>query len=77
MYIKPCPHCHRLPKIREGCLRKNGNRFYMIGCPNYCWVLRPQKREDMWKSSIAWLSFEGTYDYNTMYKKWNEELIDD
>ena len=77
MYIKSCPRCGRMPKISEGRIRANGNRFYMIGCPNYCWVLRPQKQEDMWRSGVAWLSFEGTYDYNVMYKKWNEELIDD
>ena len=72
MYVKPCPHCGRLPKIEEGNRRKNGNRFYMIGCPNYCWVFKPQKKEDM---SLSWLCFEGDYDYNTLYKRWNEEVI--
>ncbi len=77
MYIKPCPNCGRTPIIREGYRRKNGNRFYTIGCPNYCWVLKPQKLEDKWKPGVSWLSFEGNYDYNTMYKKWNEELKGD
>lgn len=69
MIIKPCPRCGRLPKIKEGCRRKNGNRFYMIGCPNLCSVLGMR---DRWPA--AWLSLEGDYDYNMIYKKWNEEL---
>jgi hypothetical protein len=75
MRIKPCPNCGRLPKIEEGCRRANGNRFYTIGCPNYCWVLKPQKLEDNWRY-VSWLSIEGDVDYNTMYKKWNEELVE-
>lgn len=77
MYIKPCPKCSRLPRIEEGRIRANGNRFYTIHCPNYCSVLKPKKKEDMWKSGIAWLNFEGNYDNNYMYRRWNEELIDD
>ena len=74
MYVKNCPICGRQPVIHEGCLRKNGNRFYMIGCPNYCWVLKPQRREDMWRK-VSWLCFEGTHDFNYLYKKWNEALV--
>ena len=78
MYIKPCPHCHRLPKITEGVAR-NGHRFYMVGCPNYCWVLRPDS-SDYWSGGFDsprhTLHFNDDIDYNTMYKKWNEELID-
>ena len=72
MIIKPCPNCGRLPKIKEGCRRKNGNHFYMIGCPNLCSVL---KTRDKWTGCpAAWLSLEGDYDYNMIYKKWNEEI---
>jgi hypothetical protein len=75
MFVKPCPECGRNCKITEGAMR-NGHRFYIVGCPNYCWVLKPQKREDKWKPGVSWITFEGDYDYNTMYKKWNEELIE-
>jgi len=74
MYIKPCPNCGRIPIIREGYRRKNGNRFYTIHCPSFCRVL---KVKDKWSGmNSSWFSFEGNYDYNEMYKKWNEELID-
>ena len=72
MIIKSCPRCGRLPKIKEGCRRKNGNRFYTISCPNLCSVLKTRNK---WTGChTAWLSFEGDYDYNMIYKKWNEEL---
>lgn len=75
MYIEPCPRCGRIPKITEGCRRKNGNRFYTVYCPNLCNVL---KVKDKWTGmNSAWLSFEGDYDYNEMYKKWNEALKGD
>ena len=73
MYIKPCPSCGRMPKIHEGRRRQNGKHFYAIGCPNYCWVLKPQEC-DSWHYT-ATLYFEGDYDYNSLYKQWNESLI--
>ena len=76
MYIKPCPRCGRIPKIREGCRRKNGNRFYLIGCPNYCCVLKPQ-HNNPWDWHNKWaIEIQGNYDDNYMYRRWNEELID-
>ena len=72
MVIKGCPKCGRLPKIYEGRRRQNGKHFYVIGCPNYCWVLKSQ--ED-WHYA-ATLDFEGNYDYNYLYKQWNENLIE-
>lgn len=78
MIIKPCPRCGRKPKIREGCRRKNGNRFFMIGCPNYCPVLKNENRNSLhYPFKRSWLEFEGTYDNNYMYRKWNEELINE
>lgn len=73
MYIKSCPACGRMPKIREGRRRQNGKRFYAIGCPNYCWVLKSQGKYS-WHHE-ATLYFEGDYDYNYLYKQWNENLI--
>lgn len=78
MYIKPCPRCGRLPKISEGRAR-NGHRFYMIGCPNYCDVLRPDPN-DPWEPHHGHFNrndvcINEDVDYNAMYKKWNEELI--
>lgn len=74
MIIQPCPNCGRAPIIQEGFLCKDSNRFYTIYCPNFCRVL---KVKDKWTGTNAsWLSFEGDYDYNEIYKKWNEELID-
>lgn len=69
MYIKPCPVCGRMPKIHEGRRRQNGKHFYVIGCPNYCWVLK-----NYW-NHVTTLYFEGDYDYNYLYKQWNESLI--
>lgn len=74
MYIKSCPSCGRSPKIHEGRRRQNDKRFYAIGCPNYCWVLKPQER-DSWHYA-ATLYFEGDYDHNYLYKQWNENLIE-
>lgn len=71
MVVKRCPSCGRLPKIYEGRRRQNGKHFYTIGCPNYCWVL-PQEQCDY----SATLYFEGDYDYNYLYKQWNENLIE-
>ena len=77
MYVKPCPLCGRLPKISEGRAR-NGHRFYSIGCPNYCWALRPDPTD--WYNSRSFnrsrLYINEDIDYNVMYKKWNEELIE-
>lgn len=71
MIIKRCPICNRLPKIIEGCRRANGNRFYMMYCPNYHLVLRRHSKYDPFPHTLY---FEGDYDYNTMYKVWNEEI---
>ena len=75
MYIKPGPSCGRLPKIYEGRRRQNGKHLYIIGCPNYCWVLKSQEKRDYWHYA-ATLYFEGDYDYNYLYKQWNESLIE-
>ena len=64
-----------MPKLDEGHSR-NGHRFYFIGCPNYCWVLKPQKKEDMWRN-VAWLSFNEDLDANALYKRWNEALVEE
>ena len=77
MYIKPCPRCGRLPKIQEGCKRKNGDRFYIIGCPNYCYVLQREDKHPWCETKSAYLAIEGDYDYNYMYRRWNEELNDE
>ncbi len=81
MFVKPCPKCGRKPKIQEGKSR-NGHRFYMIGCPNYCYVLRPDLN-DYWNNyggfgfmNRSRLCFNENIDHNAMYKKWNEELIE-
>ena len=76
MYIKPCPKCGRMPKIHEGCRRKNGNRFYLIGCPNYCLVLKEEDSSPWYRPTRSWLAIEGTYDNNYIYRRWNEELIE-
>ena len=76
MYIKPCPHCHRLPKITEGVAR-NGHRFYMVACPNLCWVLKPQHDYKYGIPSRIFITINDDVDYNTMDKKWNEELEGD
>lgn len=80
MFIKPCPKCSRLPKIYEG-ISRNGHRFYSVHCPNYCWVLRkgPRTAQDncSWSFISYCLYFNEDVDYNTMYKEWNKELIDE
>ena len=75
MYIKSCPSCGRMPKIHEGRRRQNGKHFYGIGCPNYCWVLKSQENRDYFPYATT-LYFEGDYDYNYLYKQWNENLIE-
>jgi len=75
MIIKPCPHCNRLPKITEGRVR-NDHRFYSIGCPNYCDVLKPQYNYIHCIPNRCRIIINDDIDYNVMYKKWNEELID-
>ena len=74
MFVKPCPKCGRNAKITEGVAR-NGHRFYMIGCPNYCSVLKPQHDYPYCISETSWITINDDCDYNAMYKKWNEELI--
>lgn len=74
MIITPCPKCNRLPKITEGRAR-NGHRFYMIGCPNFCDVLRPQHYYPYCAPVTNEIIINDDCDYNAMYKKWNEELI--
>lgn len=69
MIIKPCPRCGHKPKMHEGCRRKNGNRFFMVGCPNYCPVLKTQGKNSLSYFRYSWFEFEGTYDNNYMYKK--------
>lgn len=76
MRIKPCPSCGRAPKIREGRMR-NEHRFYLIGCPNYCNVLKPQNNYKYCIPSKCTIIINDDIDYNAMYKKWNEELIYD
>jgi hypothetical protein len=74
MFVKPCPKCGRSPKITEGVAR-NGHRAYFIGCPNFCSVLKP-KHNDKYDWSNRWILINEDCDYNTLYKKWNEELIE-
>ena len=76
MIIKRCPHCYRLPKIVEGRAR-NSHRFYSIGCPNYCNVLKPQNNNYIHCTpSRCRIIINDDVDYNTIYKKWNEKLIE-
>lgn len=72
MYIKKCPKCGRLPKIKE-CVSFDDTKRYLIRCPNYCSVLKSNKNE----YDITWeLIIHDNVDDNTIYKIWNEALID-
>lgn len=73
MYVKPCPHCGAHPYVHEGMKRRNGDRFYIIGCPNFCFVLRSPERA-FGKSSFITVQGENP-DNNEIYKRWNEELV--
>lgn len=68
MIIKPCPKCGRMPKITECMRRKNGNYYYMIGCPNYCGIFFKDHYFN------PWISYESPNicDDNFLYKKWNK-----
>ena len=73
MYIKPCSCCNRLPKITE-CPSKDGRRTYYIACPNLCRVLKPQNNNKYDRLNRFMILVNDDVDYNTLYKKWNEEL---
>lgn len=72
MYIKKCPKCGRLPKIQE-CVSFTEIRKRFVHCPNYCNVLISDHNNKIktWGKVI-----HGNMDDNTIYKIWNEALID-
>ena len=76
MIIKCCPKCGRIPKIHEAIPFKNGTRRRFIGCPNYCYVLKPQTNKGFFSNFLGDYSclFIGEGDDNQIYKMWNENL---
>lgn len=74
MYVESCPYCGRKPKIRECYVTEDGRRRRIIGCPNYCWVLKPQDN-GYWDLRIRfYIVWTGDGDDNMLYKKWNASI---
>lgn len=87
MRIKPCSCCGRLPKITQCCRRRDdGLRTYIIGCPNFCTVLKTMPNDkhhiganpySPFYNKVSWLEFTPEApDNNALYKLWNERLIE-
>ena len=84
MYIKPCPHCHRLPIIRECVPYKNKTRRRM--CIDSCYQARIDynklKDYDCVQQDIycchnnSFFVFIGEGDSNDIFKIWNECLVE-
>ena len=75
MFIQPCPRCGRIPKIVE-CVsyRKPDARRRLIECPNLCSVLTNTHKYEF--PTTWYIEFFGDCDDNTMFKAWNEYLIE-
>lgn len=77
MFIKSCPKCGRMPKIKEVVSFKEGTRRYFIGCPNYCSVIMPKKDCRRWELrwfNSSFLEVSGNPDHNEIYKAWNDAI---
>lgn len=74
MYIEPCPYCGRKPKIIECRVTKDGRRRRIIGCQNYCSVLKPQDNGPWDRSNLYYIVWTGDGDNNMLYKKWNASI---
>lgn len=84
MIVKPCPKCGRMPKIIECVNRKTSKRRRM--CHATCYhsyldktILRKfPEVEKSWDGffKTSHFVFLGEGDDNTIYKIWNEALID-
>lgn len=66
MRIKTCPRCGSLPKIEMWNRRHKNLRRYGVYCPNYCLLFE--------KPFGPFLEVETNGDYNTIIKRWNEEI---
>lgn len=84
MFVKPCPKCGRMPKIIECVNRKTSKRRRMCHatCYHSCLdktILRKfPEVEKSWDGFLktSHFVFLGEGDNNTIYKIWNEALID-
>lgn len=80
MYIKKCPKCGRLPKI-ENCISTTYRRKI---CYDPCYssklnrlTLAKHNCIEDWPWNTSWFIFIDEGDDNTIYKIWNEALIDE
>ncbi len=73
MYVEPCPVCGRKPKIEEWCRDEYGNRRWLVGCPNFCLVIKGQNQMCGWEKDYG-IRYTGNADRNTLYKIWNKAI---
>lgn len=70
MFVKPCPKCGRMPKIIDCVPYKKGIRKRLIGCPNFCSVIK----KNNFLYGTWYIIWYGNEDNNTLYKEWNNSL---
>lgn len=86
MFVKPCPKCGRMPIIKECMPTKDGVRRRMCLAKCYHSCLSPDiiysnknVEQDIYHFAYKrtpFFVFLGEGDDNTIYKIWNEALID-